>query len=122
MAMAVRPLRPLVRVALPVAIAAILVCLAVVNVALVKTWPGELEDGVLWAREGSNVVAAEVADGTAGARAGIVPRDVLLLVDGREVQAPADVARMLKAAPAAAHEYVVKHAAVERPVVVRHEL
>jgi PAS domain S-box-containing protein len=122
MAMAVRPLRPLVRVALPVAMAAVLVCLAVVNVALVKTWPGELEDGVLWAREGSNVVAVEVADDTAAARAGIAPRDVLLLVDGHEIQAPADVSQMLKAAPGAAHEYVVKHAAVERPVVIHLEL
>jgi hypothetical protein len=45
-------LRPLLRVALPVAVASTLVCLAVVNMALVKAWKGEPEDGVLWGTGG----------------------------------------------------------------------
>ena len=50
------------RVGLPVAVAAVLVCLAIINMALVKTWRGEPEDGVLWGQErGANVVAREVA-------------------------------------------------------------
>ena len=39
---AARQLRPLFQVALPVAVAVVLVCLAVLNMALVKTWPGEI--------------------------------------------------------------------------------
>ena len=44
-------LRPLLRVGLPVAVAVVFVCLAIINIALVKTWRGEREDGVLWASE-----------------------------------------------------------------------
>src|SRR5689334_5680597 len=84
-------LRPLLRVALPVAIAAVFVWLAIINIALVKTYQGQLEDGVLWQQEGANVVAGEVADGQPGARAGIKPHDVLAMVDGREVRVVADV-------------------------------
>ncbi len=54
-------LRPLLRVGLPVALAAVFVWLAIINIALVKTYQAALEDGVLWHQEGSNVVAAEVA-------------------------------------------------------------
>jgi hypothetical protein len=43
----IRNLRVFVRVALPVAVAAVLVCLAFVNVLVVKTWVGHPEDGVL---------------------------------------------------------------------------
>jgi PAS domain S-box-containing protein len=109
------PVRALLRVALPVALAAAFVCLAVINIALVKTWTGELEDGVLWRQEGSNVVAIEVAPGTAGARAGLEPRDVLLLIDGREIQTPRDVETMLHARPEPSRTYVVKRATVDLP-------
>ena len=50
-------IRPLLRVALPVAVAAVLVVLAIINIVLVKVWHGEAEDGVLWQKEGANVVA-----------------------------------------------------------------
>src|SRR6185503_17417623 len=88
-------LRPLLRVALPVAVASSLVCLAVMNIALVKAWKGEPEDGVLWAQDGANVVAREVAAPSAGQRAGLTPGDVLLTVDGREVASVADIQVML---------------------------
>jgi PAS domain S-box-containing protein len=112
-------LRPLLRVALPVAVAAVLVALAVINMALVKTWSGEPEDGVLWQLEGSNVVAVEVAPGHAGANAGIQPRDVLLLVDGREVRSPTDVVRFLHTAPLGKPlRYVVQRASTEVPLTL----
>ena len=57
-------IRPLLRVALPVAVAAVLVVLAIINIVLVKVWRGEPEDGVLWLKEGANVVAREIAPGT----------------------------------------------------------
>jgi PAS domain S-box-containing protein len=65
-----------------VAVAVILVALAIINIALVKTWRPEREDGVLWRQSGATVVAAEVAADGAGARAGIHSGDVLLSVDG----------------------------------------
>ena len=39
---------------------------------LAETWFGHPEDGVLWRKEGSNVVAIEIARDGAGARAGAV--------------------------------------------------
>ena len=64
-------------------------CLAIINIALVKTWRGEPEDGVLWRDERRNVVATEIAPGTAAARApGCSRGDVLLRIDGREVTQP----------------------------------
>jgi PAS domain S-box-containing protein len=78
-------LRPLVRVGLPVAVAVVLVALAIINIALVKTWRPEREDGVLWRQAGPAVVAAEVAPEGAGARAGIQPGDGLVGIDGHVV-------------------------------------
>jgi hypothetical protein len=89
--------RPLIRVALPVAIAVVLVCLAVIDIALVKTWRGEPEDGVLWAQEHANVIAREVAPQGAGAAAGILPRDVLLKIDDKVIESIDDVIRSLHA-------------------------
>ena len=68
-----RQIRPLVRVALPVAIAALLIVLAVINVVLVKAWRGEPDDGVNWGEVGVNVVAKEIAKGSAADLAGLEP-------------------------------------------------
>ncbi|ODS59058.1 MAG: hypothetical protein ABS36_02595 [Acidobacteria bacterium SCN 69-37] len=100
-------------------VAAALVSLAVINIALVKTWEGEVEDGVLWRQEGTNVVAVEVAAGHAGARAGIEPRDVLLTIDGAEVTSVADVWRRDGEAPVGrARTYVLGRASADVPVVI----
>ena len=66
-----RRVRPVLRVVLPVAVASVLVFLAIVNMALVKAWKGEPEDGVLWSQAGTNVVAREVDPQSAAARAGV---------------------------------------------------
>ncbi len=91
----------MIRVALPVAVAAALVCMAIVNVALVKTWYGELDDGVLWQKSGANVVAADLAPGFAGDRAGVRTGDTLLAIDGQEVKSVDDVLAALHAADGA---------------------
>jgi two-component system NtrC family sensor kinase len=113
-----RRLRPLLSVALPVAIAVVLVCLALVNVASVSTWRGELEDGVLWRTVGANLVAVEVAKDSAGDRAGIQPGDVLLLVDAREVTSAQDVVARVAAREGRSIGYVIQRQSSEQPVAV----
>ena len=94
-----RLLRPLVRVGLPVAVAVVLVSLAAINIALVKTWRPEREDGVLWRQAGGTVVAAAVAPDGAAATAGIHPNDALVAVDGVPIAHPAEVQRIAHTAP-----------------------
>jgi two-component system, NtrC family, sensor kinase len=112
-------LRPLIRVALPVAVAAVLVSLAIFNIALVKTWTGSIEDGVLWRQEGVNVVAFEVAEASAAAQAGLEPRDVLLTIDGAEVRTVADVAsHVARSNLGRPMRYVVQRRSVDLPMTL----
>jgi signal transduction histidine kinase len=113
-------IRPLLRVALPVAVAALLVTLAIINVVLVKVWHPEAEDGVLWQKEGANVVAKEIAPGTAAARAGLQRGDVLLLVDGRDVSDPKQVVQALHQAAFDGHAptYVVQRSSSDLPMQI----
>jgi PAS domain S-box-containing protein len=117
-----RPIRPLISVALPVAIAVTLICLAVLNLVTVRAWRGEPEDGVLWALEGingTNVVAREIAKGSAAERAGLLAGDVLLVLDGREVKSPRDVdAVMHMATDGRRLVYIVARQTAEQPVSV----
>ena len=76
----------LVRVAAQLAVVAGLVVLAALNIR-VKGWT-EMEDGVLWVGNGSDVVASVVADDSPASRAGIKPGDVLLRIDQKLVQLP----------------------------------
>src|SRR5262252_7998073 len=92
-------LRSLFRVVLPVAIASVLVFLAFVNMALVKAWHGEPEDGVLWRQAGANIVAAEVSADGAGARAGIQIGDTLVTANGRELSTKAEIDALLHSTP-----------------------
>ncbi len=109
--------RSLLRVGLPVVVAATLVALAIVNIAVVKTWEGQVEDGVLWRQEGANVVAIEVAADHAGARAGIEPRDVLLAIDGREVTSVSQVTALMAAAvDGEGHTYLVQRSTADLPI------
>ena len=107
--------------ALPVAVSAVLICLAVINLALVKTWPGEAEDGVLWTtRGGINVVAAEVPAASAGARAGLQAGDTLLAIDGGEITRRDDVIRHLHAASEGQTlTYLVQRAGEDRLLEIR---
>lgn len=85
-----------VRVALPVGVVAVLLCLAAANMAR-RGW-SEAEDGVLWSvRPDGQLVALEVAPGSAGAAAGLRAGDLLQLLDGQPVNQPADVYRALHA-------------------------
>jgi PAS domain S-box-containing protein len=75
-----------------------LLCLAAANIAERARW-SELEDGVLWRTSGSDVVAAEIAAGTAGDRVGIERGDVLLAIDGQPIDRADQVTAALHAAP-----------------------
>src|SRR5688500_8327076 len=76
-------------------IVAALLLLAGLNIAQRWTWR-ELEDGVLWkTAAGGEIVAAEVAQGTAAERAGLERGDVLLMVDGRIIERVEDVVETL---------------------------
>ena len=96
----------LVRVVAQLAVVIGLVVLAALNIS-VKGWT-EMEDGVLWVGNGSDVVASVVADDSPASRAGIKPGDVLLRIDQKPVQHPADVVESLHASTAGSRlEYVV---------------
>jgi two-component system NtrC family sensor kinase len=111
-----RRVRPLLRVALPVVIAAVLVSLAIINIALVKTWPGTVEDGVLWRQEGASVVAAEIAS---TGQSGVEKGDVLLSIDGIDVRTPADVSALTgRGRSGQSMTYAVQRAGVDVPVSV----
>ncbi len=73
---------------------AVLLALGAANIALRASW-SEVEDGVLWVDGAQGVTAAEVADGTPGARVGIRPGDVLLAIGGQPVERTADVIHAL---------------------------
>jgi two-component system, NtrC family, sensor kinase len=82
--------RLLWRVVLPVGAAALLLCLAVANIAGRATW-NEADDGVLWAPAGTEIVARELAPGSAAKAAGLQPGDTLLAIDGRAVSSVRDI-------------------------------
>jgi two-component system NtrC family sensor kinase len=76
----------LVRLLAPVAIVAVLVSLAVLNISARWTWPEtEVEDGVLWSPSGYSTIAAEVAPGSPAEKAGVQQGDILLAIDGAPV-------------------------------------
>jgi two-component system, NtrC family, sensor kinase len=89
--------RALVRFAAQMGVVVALLCLAAANIHQRLTWT-ELNDGVLWLVANDEVVAAEVAAGTPGERAGLQAGDILLAVNGRPVAAPSDVVEALHAA------------------------
>ncbi len=84
------PWRQWGRSLLAAAVVVVLVTLGLANIVL-RARLHEVEDGVLWRARAEGVTAAAVAPGSAAARAGVLPGDILLAVDGTPVQQPADV-------------------------------
>ena len=83
------------RAMLAVGVVAVLLCLAAANV-LRANW-GEVEDGVLWVERPEGLVADAVGLGSAAARVGIGPGDILLAVDGQPIEFKADLLDVLHA-------------------------
>jgi PAS domain S-box-containing protein len=75
----------------------VLLALGLANIYVRATWQ-EVEDGVLWVSRPDGVTAAELADRAPAKRAGVRLGDVLLAVDGRPVESPADVVTAAHAA------------------------
>ena len=84
------------RLAAQAAVVVALLCLAVANIAVRQSWT-EMEDGVLWALAGDEVTARAVAEGSPAERASVHVGDVLLAIDGRPIESPADVVAALHA-------------------------
>jgi two-component system, NtrC family, sensor kinase len=85
-----------IRPSLPIVAVSLLLCLGVLNVASRAAWR-EVEDGALWASRDQGVVAADIAPGTPAAAIGLVRGDVLLAIDDRPIESPADVVAALHA-------------------------
>jgi two-component system NtrC family sensor kinase len=89
-------------------VVAALLCLAALNIVQRLSW-SEVEDGVLWKVNDGEVAAAEIAKGTAAERAGLQRGDVLLQIDGREIERVDDVSDLLHTTPPGATlHYVVR--------------
>jgi PAS domain S-box-containing protein len=71
-----------------------LLCLAGANISL-RSWT-EAEDGALWVLEGDQVVARTVDPGSPAERALVRAGDVLLAINGRPIDSPADVDRLME--------------------------
>jgi PAS domain S-box-containing protein len=87
---------PLGQRVLALAVVTALLCLAVANLRLRATWH-EAEDGILWARTAEGVLANDVAPDGAGARAGVVPGDLLLAIDGKPIDTVSQILAVLHA-------------------------
>ena len=85
--------------AIPIVVAAALLCLGIANISARATWHG-VEDGVLWKTQPEGVMVADVAPATGAAAAGLRGGDLLLAIDGRPVQQVSDVEQVLRGAEA----------------------
>jgi PAS domain S-box-containing protein len=83
------------RTTLAIAVVLSLAILGVANIGLRLRWHA-VEDGVLWGARPEGVTALEVAAGSPAASAGVERGDLLLAINGFEVQAPDDVASSLR--------------------------
>ena len=79
------------------AVVAVLICLAIANIAVRATW-SDLEDGVLWRAQAEGVTAVAVDPRSPGDRAGVRQGDVLIAVNQRPVHAVHDVVGVFHAA------------------------
>ena len=78
-------------------VVSVLLCLGAANIASRAAFL-EVEDGVLWASRAEGVVAADIADATPAAAVGIQRGDLLIAINDRPIEDPADVVEILHGA------------------------
>jgi hypothetical protein len=101
------------------AVVVVLLGLGLSNIYVRATWQ-EVEDGVLWVSRSQGVTAAELADRAPAVRAGVRLGDVLLAIDGRPVDSPADVvAAAHRAGPGTRLTYTLLRLGTREMVQVR---
>src|SRR5437867_12587985 len=101
-----------------VAVVAGLLVLAALNVARRATW-SEVEDGVLWRSINGDVVAGEIARGTAAERGGLQPGDVLDAIDGRPIGSVDEVVGALHAsAPGQRLHYAISRMRTRQAITI----
>ncbi|MCR4374400.1 MAG: PDZ domain-containing protein, partial [Acidobacteria bacterium] len=115
--------RPLLRVAIPVAVAAVLITLALINLVVVRNYQqtAAVDDGVLWTSDGGAAVRAlEVATGSPADRAGVRRGDTLQAIDGRPVDSTQQVDEALSGVRAGgAVTYAITRGVVDDLISVR---
>jgi len=115
--------RPLLRVAIPVAVAAALATLALINVVVVRNYQetAAVDDGVLWTSDGGAAVRAlEVATGSPAHLAGVQRGDTLQAIDGRPVESTLQVDEALsKVTAGGSVTYAITRGVVDDLVSVR---
>ena len=89
--------RAWIRLAAQLAVVAVLLCLAALNIAGRAAW-SEMEDGVLWAASTGDLTAREIAPGSPAERAGLRAGDVLMAIDRKPVDSIDDVVAALHTA------------------------
>lgn len=113
MSTSVRQLSPVIRVAVPVAVAAALIALALINLVVVRNFQrvAAVDDGVFW---GADLRALEVSADSAAADAGLRRGDWLQAIGGRVVFTPDDVRATLSGiAPGQLVTYTVSRESAE---------
>src|SRR4051794_41368091 len=78
------------RPAFAIGVTAVLIALGIANIAMRARWH-EVEDGVLWGSRAEGLTAIEVASNSSAAAAGIRQGDLLIAVNGQQVDSAADV-------------------------------
>ncbi|HUR19869.1 MAG TPA: ATP-binding protein [Vicinamibacterales bacterium] len=123
MSRVITQIRPIARIAIPVAVAAGLIALALINVFVVYNYQraAAVDDGVLWTSDGAPAVSArEVFPGSPADQAGVRRGDTLLAIDQKLVESREDVAKALASLSAGgAVSYTVSRGGVDDVIQVR---
>ena len=116
-------IRPMARIAIPVAVAAALIAVALINVFVVYNYQqnAPVDDGVLWVSDGGSALTArEVSAGSPADQARVQRGDTLLAIDQKPVESLEDVAEALKDVSAGGFvDYTVSRGGVDDVINVR---
>jgi two-component system NtrC family sensor kinase len=82
--------QPWAQAGLATLVVVVLVALGVANVAM-RAQRQEVEDGVLWGARSEGIIALEIVAGSPAAQAGVQRGDLLIAINGKPVDTPAEV-------------------------------